>query len=501
MTGANSEVAELLRRGEDFEVFCEEVLGLKLNRAQRRLVRPLKTKANRQWAFKELVMVAANQIGKTVIQAAIMLWACLYKIGVDPTDQKVWEKAPYLWIHLGPVQQQAYHAYKDAKALIKGEHLAQGGRSKLPAGLITEIKIENYYDGFGFFNGAQIMFRTAEHKAEAVLGYRAAAISVDEAAFVDYLTEVKNTVLMMRLIASGGPILFFSTPNGMNDFFDLMDEIKSHGLPVDELVWRKDESWLIWAVITDNLGYGIDQTEIDRMEANLNPLTKEQQLRGAFLEPLEAFFVPQDKILDAFRDDLPGEQNAIPGHRYAIFHDPSIASDPTACIVLDVTSLPWVGVFMRHWEKPLDVTQLVGEIYRVHQGYHGVVDENVLSVPSWAVTGFDSTSMGGAVMRGLLTTLNPKRPVNMAGQPAKKLMALTNLRDRLTRGDIILPAKWTRLRQELLNYKVKDEKLKQDLVMALMGADIVATAMTMGMQQVKVSPNARVTRRKQLRWR
>lgn len=498
---AKNEVASLLVRGADFETFCEEILGVKLNRAQKRIARVLKTQANRQWALKELVVVAANQIGKTLIEACIILWACTYKIGLDPEDMKAWERAPYLWIHLGPVQQQAYHAHKDAKLLIKGEHPSQGNRCKLPKGLITEIKIENYYEGFGFFNGAQAMFRTGEHKAEAILGYRAAGISVDEAAFVDYLTEVKNTVLMMRLIASGGPLLMFSTPNGMNDFFDQADSIKSEGRQVAEMVWQDGERFLIWAVITDNMGFGLNEEEIKRMERDINPATKEQQLRGAFLEPLEAFFVPQAPILAAFRDSLPHESPPIAGHQYAEFWDPSISSDPTACIVLDVTKFPWTGVFFGHWERPMPVEGLVGEMYRVHNSYHGYQDRNALSFPSRAVMGFDATSMGGAVMRQLVGPINPKRPINMAGAPAKKIAALTNLRDRLTKGEIILPASWTRLRQEVLNYRLKDDKIKQDAVMALMGADMVATSMTMGFAQKPVHPEARITQRRELRWR
>lgn len=499
---ADNTIPILLQRGVDFEVFCEDILGLRLNHAQKRLAPVLKVNPElREWAFKELIVVAANQIGKTLIQAAIMLWACTYKIGTPSSDMKRWSAEPYLWVHLGPVQQQAYHAYKDAKLLVKGEHPAQGGRSKLPKGLIHQTKMENYYDGFQIFNGAQIMFRTAEHKAEAVLGYRAAAISVDEAAFVDYLTEVKDTVLMMRLIASGGPLLLFSTPNGMNDFFDQAESIRSQGKEESEMLWRDGNKYLAWAVITDNLGFGIDQTEIDRMEKNLSPATKEQQLRGAFLEPAEAFFVPQEPILRAFREDLPNETEPVPGHEYAIFYDPSIASDPTAAIVLDVTSYPWTGVYFGHWEKPMEITSLVGEMMRVHGHYNNHVDTNAVSVPSRAVLGFDATSMGGAVMKQLLAPIHPKRPINMAGAPAKKIAALTNLRDRLTNGQIVLPASWYRLRQEILNYRLKDTGIKQDAVMALMGADMVATAMKPTMKQKPINPHARVTPRRELRWR
>jgi hypothetical protein len=74
------------------------------------------------------------------------------------------------------------------------------------------------------------------------------------------------------------------------------------------------------------------------------------------------------------------------------------------------------------------------------------------------------------------------------------------LRDRLTKGELILPAGWTTVRQEVLNYRLKDDKIRQDTVMALMGADMVATSMTMGFGQRAVHPEARVTKRKELRW-
>ena len=454
-----------------------------------------------QWPLKELVVVAANQIGKTLFQAVLFLWASLYKIGVDPREQAKWAAAPYLWIHLGPVQQQAYHAHKDAKLLVKGEHPAQGGRSKLPKGLVNETKIENYYDGFSLFNGALIMFRTAEHKAEAVLGYRAAAISVDEAAFVDYLTEVKNTVLMMRLIASGGPLFLFSTPNGMNDFYDQADAVRAEGREQEEMVWHADNRYLVWATITDNEGFGLTAEEIARMERDLNPATKEQQLRGAFLEPQEAFFVPQEPILKCFRQDMLSFQPPVPGHKYAIAWDLSVASDPTVAYVIDVTKWPWEAVAEQYYQKPLSATGLIGEMHRLHSQFHGHNDRNVLSVPSSAVTGFDATSMGGAVMRQLLTDLHPKQPINMAGSPKKKLEALTNLKNRLTKGELLIPYDWSGLRQEVLNYRLKDDKIRQDRVMALMMADMVATRMAGNMQSKPIDPHARITKKRELRWR
>ena len=485
----------MLRRGENFAYFTEEILGIRLNAAQKRIAKRMEVGRTREWQFKTLAVVAANQIGKTLIEACIILWAGNYKIGVDPSDPKKWAASPYLWIHLGPVQQQAYHAYKDAKLIIRNVHPAQGNRGKVPAGLVSTIKMENYYDGLEFWNGAQAMFRTAENRGEAILGYRAHGISVDEAAFVDHLTVEINEVLRMRLISTGGPLLVFSTPNGMNDFFDLVDGIKSKSKEVESMVWwdGRDE-FLVWATIQDNVGYGIDQAAVDRMEEGLSPATKEQQLRGAFLEPLEAFFVPQEKILKAFTRRLPPEQNPIPGHQYAIFWDPSISSDPTAVVVLDVTESPWEGVYYKWYERPLDVAGLTNAIYQLHGRYNHFEEKGTLSVPTQAITGWDATSMGGQLVKGLLNGVNPQRAVNFGGN-AIKTPSLTNLRDLLTSGKLIVPAEWTRLRQEVLNYKLKDEKLKQDSVMALMGASIVATGMTMGQVSKPFKVQARITQR------
>lgn len=501
----------LLSRGEDFEFFAEEILGVRLNKAQKRLARRLKLGPDRKWPAKTWMVVAANQIGKTLFTGMLIMWGCMYKIGEPPIDQhpqgpQGWLNEQYLWIHLGPVQQQAYLAYKDVLALSRGEHPAQAGRSKLPKGLIEEAKVEKYYDGFVFWNGAQAHFRTAERKAEAVLGYRAAAISVDEAAFVDHLTETVNTVLYMRLIAAKGPLFLISTPNGMNDFYDFVDAVQQGGKDhqPEDSVWTYYDSVLVWAVIHDNLGYGLDDAEIERMERTLSPVTKEQQLRGAFLEPAEAFFVPQNEILKAFDYGMEPEERPIPGHSYAIYWDPSAsgAGDPSAVFVLDVTELPWRGVYWKWYERSPGVTALMGDVIRLHNDYHGFRDErNWISAPSRAVTGFDATAMGGVIVKQLLAKVRPQRPLNWGGE-ATKLPSLIDLRNMLTRGLIKLPASWRQARQEILNYRLKDDKIRQDNVMALMGASVVAKNMTGTGKIIKADVKARTTpHKRRLQWR
>lgn len=488
---------DMLRKGINFRYFCEEICGIKMNPAQERIYSVLDIDASRRWPFKEFDIVSANQVGKTLIASVLILWACMYKVGTPPDDG--WSKAAYLWLHLGPVQQQAYHAYKDMKLIVKNEHPAQGTRGRFPTPMAEPIKVEKYYDGFAFWNGAEAHFRTAENKAEAILGYRAAGISVDEAAFVDHLSSVVNEVLYMRLIASQGPLFLISTPNGMNDFFDFVDEIQSLGERRGEMVWGWEDKRLAWATISDNAGFGITQEEIDRMERTISSATKEQQLRGAFLEPQDAFFRPQDKILEVFKHDLPHHADPIPGHRYALFWDPSVAADPTAAIVLDTTTEPWVGVNHKWFEKPLDLAALIGEMFSLHRTYHGYFEEGAVPrVATRGVTGYDATSMGGMMVRQMVAKIKPQRPINFGGS-AQKVPALTDLRGMLTSGKIILPASWKEVRQEILNYKLKDDKIRQDNVMALMGATMVAQGLNVGKAK-KANVHAQPAKKKTLRW-
>lgn len=477
-----------LWRGRDLTYFAEEILGVRLNRAQRRWFNRIQKGG--KWTVKGSVHVAANQTGKSLGVAILILWAAIYKIGVDHSDPKAWIAQPYHWYHVAPTQQQAYIPLRDIELLARGAHPAQGDRSQIPNGLVKFEKIEQYYDGFSTPFGAFVQFRTTEEKAKSLQGRRANGISFDEAAFENHLKAVINETLLMRLISTGGPLHIVSTPNGINDYFEVVQQLKDQGTEVEEQVWLTPDDWvLVWSTIADNAGYGISQVEIDRMERDLDPATKEQQLRGAFLEPAEAFFTPTGAVLSAFRTELPDFVPAIAGHNYVIFWDPSVASDPTACYVIDVTTKPWY-VVEEVWErKPLGVVALVDRIFGLHnrragEGRHGFNR-------STAITGYDATSMGGAMIRQMLVGITPQKPLNMGGQGKVKLDMLTNLRAALVKGELLVPDAMIGLKREILNYRLKDDKLQQDRVMALAGAAWIASKGFSGVYSAEFSVSGR----------
>lgn len=518
-----AEAIEALEKGRfDLQFFSREILGVEPNHAARRWFRLIKPKENGwEWRLKAVLHVAANQIGKTLGIAIIILWALYYKIGVPTDDPDAWFEAPYVWYHVAPSQNQAYLPLKDAVLLTKGAHPSQeigkrkfGLKFRLPEGSFKEVKVETYYDGIESWNGSFAQFRTTEEKAKALQGRRAAGISFDECAFEQHLRSIVNETLMMRLVASGGPIFMVSTPNGINDWFDFVSDIMDKVLSRPALepgdpdvggsarvgepspVWETEEAALVWSTVEDNVGWGISEAEWARMERDLDPATKEQQLRGAFLEPVDAYFVPSDRILMAFKADMPEDKSPEAGHQYVISWDPSSAADPTVAIVLDITSKPWKGVHLRYYERPLGETRLLMEMYGLHALFNGSgLELKPHEKPPKAITVFDATSMGGAMLRQQLAGMHPKRALNLAGPTMKKTI-LSGLRAALSTGALHIPRSWSVVLREVLNYKLPDDKLRQDCVMSLAGAADVAARGFSGSTEQNFRPSARVATRR-----
>jgi len=479
--------------------FAENILGILVNPAQKRWFRELTPAEMWRWTIYECDVVSGNQTGKTLGLAILILWACHNKIGVDPSDQKVWLDSPYNWYHLAPDQNTAYLPLRDIGLILKGSHPAQYDKATgkfrkclLPEQFVTFKKIETYYDGIEFWNGAVVQCRTTDDRAKALQGRRAWGISYDECAFEDHLKDVVNETLYMRLISTGGPLILVSTPNGINDWFEIVEAVKDNGhhpsLNEDQ-VWVTEpvggrKNVLIWATTYDNAGYGLSVDEINRREDTLDEQAKEQALRGAFLEPAEAFFVPSEQTLKAFLN-LPSDVPPEPQHNYVIFWDVSVASDPTAAYVIDVSATPWRVVHETYTKRPEGIQKLIPAMF----GLHGLY----ASEGGASITGFDETGMGGAMVRQMLTGLTPLRPLNFAGTPKTKIDVLSNLRAALLKGALLIPESMTGLKREILNYRLEDKKITQDRVIALAGACWIASKGFSGVSRAAFSPSARVT--------
>jgi hypothetical protein len=486
---SKADLLPLLGAARDPVVFAEEVLGVRLNRAQKRWFSVLIR--NNRWDHRYSVHVAANQTGKSLGCAILVLWACIYKFGVDIDDVDTWLTSPYNWFHVAPSQNQSYIVLKDIELLAKGAHPAQVNGSRLPAGLVTFEKVDTYYDGFRTAFGAEAQFRTTEEKARALQGRRAHGISFDEAAFEMHLKSVVNEVLFMRLASTGGPLILVSTPNGINDYYEIVEGIKQGAqlLPnSDGLVWVSDDGQaVVHSTVEDNVGFGLEATEVARQERDLDPETKEQQLRGAFLEPAEAFFIPALEVLKAFRP-LPEYVDPQGGHVYVAFWDPAIASDPMAAYVLDVTRKPWTLVQEVYERKPSGFASMMSQMYGIHAMRNNTFDTQ--RGKSTCLTGFDATGMGGKIVNESLAGIHPRRALDFGGMGRIKIDVLVNLRTALLTGELIIPDGYHGLKRELLSYRLDDHRILNDRVMALGGATWLAAKGFSGIMQMPFDAHA-----------
>lgn len=476
-------------RSRDIGFFAESVLGVRLNWAQRRWFKLVAALRGHDWVFRRVVHVAANRVGKTLGLAIMLLWACHGKIGLPNADWDAWFTTAYRAYHLAPQYPQALLVYKEMVELMRGSHPAQydkqtGVKRQMfwSPEMFEEVRFDQQHPGIRLWNGAEIHFSSTDDKAKAIQGVTANIVSIDEAALEDHLLDVVDQVAKLRLASTGGPLWIASTPDGINDFFEVVNTIMLEGQTTfHKRVWEaaKKRSALVWSWMEDNVGFGLTQEEFEFIESDLDPSTKEQAMRGAFISASDAFFTPQDSIKMAWSNRLPNETPAHDGHRYVIFWDPSVASDPTVVIVLDITSKPWRGVYFRRWEKPMPFDTLIQEMYSLHRTYTTASSDAEGIIAPRAVTGFDATSMGGAIIRQQLTTLHPKRGLNFAGATFKT-KALTNCRAALSRQDVLIPPSWIRLQREVFGYRREDKKIVQDAVMALTGAIYLASQGSMG---------------------
>lgn len=504
MDARDEQFLRAFAKGRDFNYFAEVIMGVRLNPAQKRWANTaLRLKNGWEWVFKRSAHVSANQIGKTLGLALAAIWMNNYKIGTRNDNWDAWLAGAYNHFHIAPTYTQSLLLLADMRMLMSGNHPAQFEKDTgefrkclWSDGLWSERKIDATYSAIEFWNGSIIHFRTSSDKAKSLQGVRAHVISFDEAAFEDHLIHVIDQAVKLRLISTGGPLLMVSTPNGINDYYQIVQDFLGRSLKTSDKTWESEEQQVcvVWSTIDDNVGYGFTQEEVDFLEQDIDPATKDQQLRGAFLEPQDAFFVPVSDIEKAFIT-LPAEEDPKNDHRYIIFWDVSIASDPTVCVVLDVTKEIYKGVYYRRYEKPLPFRELLAEIRRIHF-FYSTPDHTRIGRGPICITGFDASSMGGVAVRQELEDLNNLRPLVMSGSSRQKQEILINLRKALSTRKLLLPNKWTRAKTEILSYREKDDKLQQDSVMALAGAIKVAAASNFGpARPVPFSSNNRLPRR------
>lgn len=478
VAGLTGALAQDLERGRTDPVWWAlRFLGVKLHRDQQRWVRYAARRAADGYspALLTTLVSAGNRAGKTLGLAIIVAHHCFYKLGLRPpkpndrADAQRFATLPYFWYHLAPQQTIAEIVFNELVRIFSGSHPAQFDKEtgeargcplmdELGAVVMWDRKYRGEYLWIRFHpvvGGAEIHFRTTDDKAKAMLGLDAHGISLDEAAFELYLDTVRNEVLNTRRMSTGGPLHAISTPSeGVNAFSDWWEE----GNPANP--YRHPKVLALRMSTRANVGFGITQSNLDDMIAQMPEYLVPQNIDGEFIEAVDAYF-HAPAVEAVFDLDQAEELKPERGHRYVNGVDPGIASDATGSLVLDYTVRPIKGVRLSKRQGRQAIPAVVNMVRENHLLYQ--------QDGASCTTILDSTGMGGKMFRQEFSIIRPLREYDFAGTKAKKLELLSDLKAVIDRGDIRLPKRglWAQLRRQILGYKLDDKKLDTDLVMAL----------------------------------
>lgn len=451
----------------DISGFAEAALGIVPHPGQRRifeLVEARDTSAPWRARYADIVVTAGNRAGKTTALAIIVLWHLVYRIGLRPPEDATpeamlrWLSLPYRWYHVSYESKVAHLLFDEAEKIMRGVHPAQRRGCPLTKAYGPIIDFDDRYLGDypyarvnRLFGGAELHIRHTDERARSLLGVDMHGISFDEAGFEMHLRDVRNEVLHLRRLSTGGPIIWIGTPStGFGQFYDLVRELEaSPTAAVTTLSTR------------ENIGYGIDPEVFESLLTEIPPHLVPQNIDGQFVAEPEAYFEPSS-VHDAFR-----ESAAAPcaGHtdRYVVGLDPALIADDAVISVVrrcpDTRRLTLVHCQVMRGEKSL--LSVVDATTRAY--------ERAYAIDRAATLVLDATALGGRAFSESFQHIPSRVPYEMT-TAAKKREVLASLRVVLDERRLIIPPEIEvreELRSQLRGYKLDDRKIRTDMVISL----------------------------------
>jgi hypothetical protein len=448
-----------------------------------------------------LLVSAGNRAGKTLGLAVIILHSCVYRMGLQPPEiqtpkaLKHWATMPYHWWHFAVEQAPAEQVFNEIALLLGGRHAAQKegcpwaeflGNGDANKGAQAIATLTDTGQGWEWctgpkerseyawikiaseFGGAQIHFRSTKAKALSAIGQNMHGLSFDEAGLESNLTYLLEEVMHARRIGTGGQFIIISTPSvaTSTDFQDLWTK----GDPEDP--FREARRFSMRMSSRDNIGYGLDEESFYALIEGMPKDWIAQNIDGEFIQAIMAWF--RKRSIDAiFREDLPGEEAPSAGMIYLHALDPGL-KDKCWSIVFRVTrDRRAIGVSIERMDGKQSTRGIVNLGVSQHRKYAmWRRDDPQTGSPvqdAYCETGVDTTALGGHMFRELIEEHIPIRSVEFGGVTQVKRKLLSDLRTAIDEGRIIMPTEgdWREARQQLLNYKLLDRKIEQDLVMGL----------------------------------
>ncbi len=438
-------------KGRDDPVyFSTHLLGITPHKKQAEWLRESNEKIN--------ILVPGNRFGKTLITAVKHIWKLFYKQGIPSGNIDKWTRAQYRTVNLSPHSQQMKQCFDYILQILEGNVRVGDKYNDCKIGYFIKSFSKQPHLAITFINGSVFTARpTAADKGDSIQGSSYNYGSYDECCISNHLREEVSVKILPRLLDTGGNLDLVSTPDrtspSLLDFEDFYRNGKE----------GKPGFYSLAGSQLDNPH--LKKSEIERTAVVQDGEGDVEQTRdGKFVFPGSSYY-PKDAIDNMFSRKKFKKEGRKSNHLYTLGWDVALGEDYSVIVVLDITNEEEYRVVDFHWFKG-NAVPTQSQIALVKQ----------VTAEYEAIPIVDSSGLGGKMAADLLEGIDP---IEFDFKPKSKKELIGDLRSVLIygrkqldgkdtcrwgrlRSDVIIP-----LRDELFKYRLEDERIRQDCVMAL----------------------------------
>ena len=457
--------------------FARIILGIDLHPGQIEWIRNSTKRVN--------ILRPGNRYGKTFVAAIKHIWHCMCKPRLDGKvlTNNEWLRVEYQVLNFGPTYELGRGALQMARDIVQGNILLptlQTNHSLLKDWAIVEDRCDAAQLPYlGFITGAKLLGRSYSEMGAAFKMKGLAFVAGDECADIDELWTFVNNTLLPRVVSFNGTIDLVGTPQPEGHDYMRMIEMAEDDMK------RSDYNTVGMFYTQKGRMYDnvyLPKIAIQEVERIADPIMREQIINGEYVEIGDKYF-GFERIQNAVDPNLQLVEYGEPGRLYITSADfaggESVWTDFTVILTLDYTKEPYTIVNFKRFKG--------GDVPIPMQ--YKLVEETVKAFGSKLI--IDSSALGGKNALAFLGHLNP---ISQEYGPTKsstlKADMLATLKiafdggqsDTMKREREIVDGNWTEKKtawgllripnltaiiSELQNYKLDDDKVRNDIVMAL----------------------------------
>jgi len=469
--------------------FSKEILGITLHPGQAAWT-------NNSWKLIN-ILKPANQWGKTLVESVIHIFHAVTKVMLlgRVSDDTVWEKILYETANVGKTYEVAKGVFETVQDVVEGRILLPDGHtndSLLKGWAIADlVEVANRPPEILWWNNSKTLIRSYDEFGSAFKRKRLAFVSGDECGDIPELKLFLNGTLLPRVAFFQGPIHLVGTSQPAGVEYEELAEVaeKEH---------KKDSALYYFQTGSIYENPNLDKEFLQQMEEVADPELRKQIIYGQYVDYRDHFFNYHEANQMFSHDlDYDAETGIIeepdPKGYYIATLDVSASKDDTVFAVLrynrkatiggQTVELPYKVVFYKAFRGETMPLSLQYEMVKNWFGIYKSVSPNTRFT-------FDGQSLGGKGIAQALSSLHgypfpPSREsfISAKGEALGILKEVLGRGRRFTtdeKGDRIdenndwgfIRASWKLfdLRKQFEMYRLKDDNIKQDGVMAIMQA-------------------------------